>query len=184
MGGKQINFFATREELADWCSKIESQTSVNYFRFGLFDESVTEVFTSLVSLDGFGFNRTGNTTLGDCFLVVLDGEKPNCEPIPQRKGCIKYSFDQAMNPGSVMFWPGGHYDDTTLLPGCVSTISSSENALKVFGLFRETIRKSSKKVGVYYVGEQAFELLQNGARLTPLGVRSPREADLRLTGKA
>lgn len=182
MRGKQINFFATREDLTDWCQNIESRTSVNYFRFGLFDESVPEVFTSLVSLDGFGFNGTGNTALGDCFLVVLYEEKANCERIPQRKGGIKYSFNQATNPGSVMFWPGGHYDDSTLLPGCVSTISSSENSLKVFGLFRETIRKPSEKVGVYYVGEQAFELLQNGARLTPLGVRSPREADLRLTG--
>lgn len=179
MKGKQTHFFATRADLSLISQICEHSKQIKYILFGLFDESYLNSYSSLLDWKNVGSNLKGNTTSTECFLVLEREATVNFEVVPQRKGGIKYSVDQSRNPTSIIFRPSGLYNETSLIAGNLGTISTHPTSIELYNLFRKTIQKHSKKVGNYYVAEDALELMKQGVRMVTMGIDSPSEYDLK-----
>jgi hypothetical protein len=90
-----------------------------------------------------------------------------------------FTVDQDMNPTSIVFWPGGLYQDHALICGHIGTISDNAESIDLYESFRTTVLKGFTKIKSYYVGPEALRRLDSGWRLVTISVRSPAEYDLR-----
>jgi len=83
-----------------------------------------------------------------------------------------------MNPDSIVFRPGGAFDDRAVIGGSVGTISSHSTSLNLFNIFRTSIVGRFISIGDSYVGADAGRLLDEGWRLTD-NVQAPERFDLK-----
>jgi hypothetical protein len=144
----------------------------------LFDGPELERMLSLARAPGLGLAPTGNTVLEPTYLVAARALPIEVRPVEQRKGGVKYAVDQAVNPRTIAFHPGGVFEEGCLISGVVSTASPDPASLELMKVFIKELRKRFTKVNAFHVGPRALELLDKGWRLTPTA-RAPREVDLR-----
>lgn len=50
-------------------------------------------------------------------------------------------MDQAENPDSIVFWPGGFYNKENLICGHIGTISDTDGSKKIFKCFEKALKK-------------------------------------------
>jgi hypothetical protein len=179
MKGGQTHYFATTNDLVGLVKSVEIARPIKYAEFGLVDSPQPVVHETLLNWAGLGRNSSGKAGIGG-FLVVDKGEEVKGNPVPQRKGDIKFSFDQAANPHSIILRPSGLFDENTLIVGSVGTISDASASMQLYKLFRDSLDKNSVQVGYARVCMDAMEFMKNGGRMVTIGVGSPAEFDLRL----
>jgi hypothetical protein len=85
--------------------------------------------------------------------------------------------DQLANPDSVVFNPGGIWNEDVVLEGLIGTAYESKISQALMKRFHNAINKIFTKVKGYYVGPKALTLLEEGKRLTS-AVQSPPQGDL------
>ena len=102
------------------------------------------------------------------------------EDVPQRRGGIRYSVYQPLNPKSIVIKVGGEYKDEALIAGQIGTISKDADSLSLMKAFGKEIRKAFKKAGPYWIGPGAERALHSGLRLTA-SLQSPKETDLQVS---
>lgn len=120
---------------------------------------------------------SGSAIACNQYLVQKRDQRFEGREISRKDGEARFSFDQLINPKSVVLAPGGRWGYDVLLNGRVTTISADVEALNLFGRFSKAIKKNFTKVRAYSVGPDAIVLLRSGARLT-IASQSPREYDL------
>lgn len=80
----------------------------------------------------------------------------------------------------VSFNAGGIWKDDILLNGLIDTWSDHKTAQRLMRQFTAAIKKNfTVKIGMYWVGPQAYALLRQGMRLT-INEKAAPEFDLRL----
>jgi hypothetical protein len=84
---------------------------------------------------------------------------------------------QLENPDCTTLTHGGLYSPDVLISGRIATASNTHAAKKIQSAFSNAIAKLFTRVNAFYVGPAAFELLQQGCRLT-VNAAAPREYDL------
>jgi len=179
---KQILFFATKADLIPVIKLIESQRAVKYVNYENSGSSRISYLDSLLSYKELGINKTGAHITGVMFFV-LDKEKTlNLEKSFGLFGRARYSFSHLNNPDTIIFQPGGLYKGKHLICGRVGTTSDSKESLELYERFLKAITREFKKVKSYYVGDEAYKMLLEGYRLITMGVDSPPEYDLKLSG--
>lgn len=177
----QIHFFATRSDLEPGLRAIEARRPLKYVLLVARDSPESEALSSLLATENLGRSRTGDHVTGDCYLVAEAKAKIRVESVRQRRGGVRYFVNQAENPKSLVFWPGGLYGDDALVCGHIGTVSRDPDALELYRQFAAAITGGFEKIGNYRVGAAAARLLDQGVRLVTMGVRSPREYDLKRT---
>ncbi|NLD46606.1 MAG: hypothetical protein GX660_05330 [Clostridiaceae bacterium] len=177
---KQIHIFATKSDLIPGIKLVESQREIRYVLYEDFSSSCVPYIDSLLNYEKLGINHTGSHTTGDMFFVLDKKNTLNVEKASGFFGLAKYSFNQLNNPDSIVFQPGGLYKNKHLICGHIGTASDSRESLDLYRQFSKTIIKGFVKVKSYYVGEEAYKMLEGGERLITIGVNSPREYDLEL----
>lgn len=89
----------------------------------------------------------------------------------------RWAIDQLANPDSTVLWHGGLWRPDVLLSGRVASNSKTASSQSLQRAFDTQIKRHFSRIKAFYVGEEAAQLLDSGARLTT-SVQSPLEYDL------
>jgi len=127
----------------------------------------------------FGTSIASSHSTADTFIAIKKNEQLSIRPVNQRRGVIKYAVDQYINPNSIIICPGGVYNNQSIIMGMIGSTSVNSESKTIENQYKREIKKYFSNVRGMWVGEEAFTMLQNGARLTS-SVRSPKECDLQL----
>jgi len=172
-----VHFFATKFDLETLLRAIESKRELQYVRAGLFDVSALNHQPSLLNDSNFG-NCTEGDSVQEVRYLVADRNVPfEIRPVPQHNGGTKYAIDQKANPKTIVFRPGGVFNNTAVIAGDAGTISDDAASLALFQLFSKDIKRQFQKIKSDYMGNEAVTLFDKGWRLTS-SVKSPPLYDL------
>ena len=172
-----INFFATRADLLDLLTEVESKQDIHYAEAGMFDNDGLVVYTSATRIPGLGESQVQQSVQGRILLIADVPTEFVLRSVPQRRGGVRYAVDQKQNPDSVSLLPGGQFDEQTILAGNFGTCTDSSASLALIKLITETTKGKWAKIKSYAVGPEAAKILDSGGRLTA-NLHSPRVYDL------
>lgn len=175
MNAKQVFFFGTSADMAELIESIESKKNLIYHKAGLLEENELVSFSSLINAN-IGTTEYGENNLCPAYIVVESGTDINIRTVPQRAGGEKLAIDQATNPASIYFRPGGSYKSEAIIEGKCGTISTDEKSQDIFNLFSQELKTKFKKNKGYFIGKEALESYYKEVRLTQ-NVKSPLEYD-------
>lgn len=181
MGIKRVNFFCCKDDLILIIQNIEKSLKLKYVAGGVYS-SINDVrlYTTLLDYENLGTHKSGEHQDG-YFLIVEATSGITLDEFRLVDGSIRYSVNQLKNPGSIIFHPGGIYENRFLVHGQVSTISTSYIAQRLIKVFQKEIkRQCPKKNGVFYYSEEVKHLYDNGVRLITISTKSPIEYDLKI----
>lgn len=80
---------------------------------------------------------------------------------------LPFVFCEKKNSSSIVYEPGGWFDNKVLVSGRISTILESKESKDLYQLFKSELFEGFVKVQSYSVGPEALCHLRNGIRLTP-----------------
>ena len=172
-----IDVFATRADLLDVLTDVESARPIHYTEAGVFDTPEPAQYGSCLEIPGLGAIRAAEANLAPIFLVTDATISFTIRPVPQKRGGIRYAMDQRVNPDSVALYPGGQFDDRTIVAGSIGTCTDSAASAALLVMIATAIRTKWSEIKSYAVGPEAARILDAGGRLTA-NLRSPREYDL------
>jgi hypothetical protein len=173
----QRHFFATPSDLQTVFEQAEAKGPFCYALAGVFDARRPSVFASALILPTLREPAASQTGACATYVIVPAALEVRVRPVPQAAGGVKYAVDQLENPDSATLTHGGLFAPGVLISGRVATVSATPTAKKIQSAFSNAIHKSFVRVNAYYVGPNAYELLQQGCRLT-FNADAPREYDL------
>jgi hypothetical protein len=81
-------------------------------------------------------------------------------------GRVRYEVFHSDNQWSIVFSPGGMHDDSTLIAGEIGTINPSKRSRQLYKQVVREVLRGFEKIKSFWVGPEAGELLDRGARLT------------------
>lgn len=177
MKSKQIMFFATRSDIQEILANMEDLFHVVYFETGLFDSNNPTKYTSIFSITNFGQASAGDWNNDRGFMIVPKEHKLVVRDINQRAGGTKYAIDPFANPDSASLRLGGLYENNIMVAGNFGIVYNADFANSIFKYFSSKIKTHFKRIGAFYVGEEAQIKLREGWRLVT-DEKSPREYDL------
>lgn len=177
---KELYFFLTKNDLISILQKVEQFIQLKYVESkAYFTTNEIKEYISLEKYEELGINKSGNHQ-AESILVVERTHKVNVREVQQVDGSIKYYVDQMNNEESVLFWPGGIFDNKYLICGHVGTAYLNEKSKMIFDIMQKMIKKQCKtKVGKYYVSEEAKKLY-NDIRFITININQSKEYDLKI----
>lgn len=176
---KRLNFYALRRDILLVLESVERVTNIQYARMINAPSAAVEVFRRAVEIPTLGQadRETGSTC--DSYLVLEATARVYTRAVRGTGGIERLCIDQLSNPDSLILMPAGMWKEDVVLGGMIGTASQSPVARMLLKRFEAVFRKSFCRVGAYWVGPDAMELLRTGKRLTA-SVQSPPEYDLRI----
>ena len=178
MAKNQLSFYATKADLESLLRTVESKYLLQFVVTGLFDSPNIGRMQSLLAAPDLGHLAVGDINHAPGYLVASREIRIKVEPVPQRRGGVKYAVDQLANPTTIAFRPGGSFGERCLIAGQVGTTSDNSRSLELFQAFSKEVRNQFAKIKSFYVGKEAGRLLNKGWRLTA-NAKSPPLFDLR-----
>lgn len=175
MKSRQVMFFAVLDDIMPLLQNIEGTVDRNYYEMGLFDNKDIIHYNSIFDTPNIAFTLSGDRNRIDRYLVMKKGTILSIREVPQKNGGIKYAVDQSINSKSIEIRLGDMYRDAeNVIVACrVATISNDDDSNELYKLFSSKIKKDFKRIGAFYVGEKAEEILRSGWRLVT-NVQSPK----------
>lgn len=178
---KSVYFFATHSDIGLVLCAAESQRRLQYTQAGMFDTRVPHTVLSYTSIPSLGYSLTGDSNL-DPFWIITDADSTiRVAAVPQRRGGMRYRIDPALNPESVVMWPGGVYGESCIIAGQFATVMSNKTSLELQVLLSRALRERFVSIRTYLVGPEAERCLDSGWRLAH-GVKAASECDLSRNG--
>jgi hypothetical protein len=168
MTSKQTMFFSTSSDIKPILKNIEELYKIQYYKMGMFDNTKDIMnYKSFSLIDKLGFTIYGDWNLIDRYLIIQQKAVLNIRDVHQRKGGIKYVVDQVVNAASIEFKMGGIYTEKNdvLVAGRIATASNGEFSNKLYKSFATMVKEQFRRVGSFYVGNEALEKLKAGWRL-------------------
>ena len=174
---KRINFFATKDDLLLVLRKLEASRPIKYTRAGQLVGPVPEIWKSGDDLPQLG-KATGDQAVAcDPFLVIDEDSTVHVESRRMFNGQERFDVYQYMNPDSIELRPGGEWTDGAIIPGDITTISTSPISQALMRSAHSAIKKHFTRVRAFWVGPEALVALRSGKRLT-YAIQSPPAFDL------
>lgn len=178
MALKELLFFATILDLEPHFKALEDHYELQYFETGLFDSEIPIQYESIFDTPSIGYASSGDWIRDKKLLIVPKTNNLSIRSILQKKGDVKYAIAPSANPISVYLQLGGIWDSNSLIAGkfgCETNYDFTSDIYK----FVSSFLKKFPKISRFYVGDDAYEKLQKGWRLTT-NVKSPLVYDLKL----
>ena len=174
--GKPIPFYATQNDLFDLLGSLSAPGNLAVTESGLFEHP--EVRTSaLEQAEHLGISESGNHVTDKTYLIHKVAETIDVREIPQRRGGVRYSVDQQMNPHTVGLRAGGTFGENVVISGQLGLGTGDPRSDELAKLLLREMKKRFTKIKSYYVGAEALSLFDSGARLT-INFAAPPEYDL------
>lgn len=185
---KSIHLYATKRDLEELLTAIESQRPLKYTRAGMSDTPIVVTFTSCLHIPNLGCAPSGDSNLEPFWLITDAHANVEIESVPQRRGGVRYGIDPGLNPESVVIWPGGvfeghvkrpgrEYSGKAVIAGQIATAMFNPTSLELMNLFAREAKRHFTRIKSFFVGPQAEQLWDAGCRLAH-GITSPTECDL------
>jgi hypothetical protein len=174
----QINFFATREDLAPGLGRLDERRPLQYVTY-LDPGPQPPVHASLLAIPDLGRARTGDHMSGHCYLVMERGAEVPVRGVPQKGGAVQHMVDLDRLPPAAIFRPGGVFEERVLISGNLGPVGDGEESLALYRDCAAQLFKGFQKIKAYKVGPEAARALDEGWRLVTISVRSPAGYDLR-----
>lgn len=176
---KTVRFFATNADIYPILSKIEDEMPLMYIKSGLFKTKNVDKFLTAKDIPNLGIMSDEHEPDCDTFLVTARNANVEIRSIKQNNGSVLFAVDELSNPDSLTFRPAGMLGNDVIISGTLGSTSDMEISNKVIKTFSNSIKKQFKKVGAFWVGQEAYSMLLAGKRLTG-ATQSPREYDLKI----
>jgi hypothetical protein len=177
---KHILFFALNEDLLSLLELVDSKGPLKYVRMGNFARAAIKeglsIFDTGVGIPNLGKATAESSAACEAFLVCEQKTPIDLRAFHGSAG-ERVCVDQLTNPDSVVFTPGGVWNEDIVLHGRVATASESRISQALMKRFQAPTKRTFSKVKAFYVGPKALRLLESGKRLT-ISAQSPREFDL------
>lgn len=142
-----------KDDLINMSSMIEKQINVVYIRNNAYHQADAKGFEAIIDLPNLGLNMSGNQQ-SESYMVIDKNCNISWRKVKQKNNDYRYFVDQAENPDSIVFWPGGFYNKENLICGHIGTISDTVGSKRIFKCFEKSIKKiCSEKQGRYYYSE-------------------------------
>ncbi len=168
---KTLYFFMNKDDLINMSSIIEKQIDVAYIRNNAYHQTGIKGFGSIKDFPDLGLNMSGNQQ-NESYIVIEKKCNINWRKVKQKNNDYRYFVDQAENPDSIVFWPGGFYNKENLICGHIGTISDTDGSKKIFKCFEKSIKKiCSEKQGRYYYSENVKTM--KNVRLITMNIKEP-----------
>jgi len=174
----QTIFYATEGDLISVLASLEAEKPLRYTLTGLLQGKNPKTFLSYSDIPNLGHASHPTAVANPAFLLSLDGTEIVSREVPQLSGGSLFAFDKLHNSETIVLRPGGTFQDDIILYGSVGTVSQSIVSRQLYSFVGKRFRKIFKKLREFYVGREALEALNLGARLT-IGASSPPEFDLK-----
>jgi hypothetical protein len=171
-------FYATADDLRPGLKRFEEAVAVRYYEMGIFDFPAPLRFDAGAELPGLGLAPSGDANHEPFYLVMYRSASIEPREIPQNSGGAKFAIDQLQNPDSTVFRPCGMYEVGVMIAGRISTMGLTPTAIELQRLMVRTVTKGFRRVRACWLGPQALEMFEKGARLTA-ALQMPREFDLK-----
>jgi len=173
------HFFATANDLLPVLAAVESRRRLAYTLTGHAASADITSFYSGESLPTLRSSATSDTASTASAYLVMEVDTPIVVRPTQVQGEDKprWAIDQLANPDSTVLWHGGLWRPDVLLSGRVASNSKTASSQSLQRAFDTQIKRHFSRIKAFYVGEEAAQLLDSGARLT-MSVQSPLEYDL------
>jgi hypothetical protein len=151
-----IKFYATKKDLITGLQKIESSSSLQYIRSGIYDTSEFEECRPLVDSH---ILKNSNS-----FLI----KKVNQQIIPRLEktgdGKQLYIVDQIGNPNTLIFVPSEYFQNQYFKCGCIRTDFKNNISRELFRFFSRTLKAGYTRINGYWIGPEALSIIttENG----------------------
>jgi hypothetical protein len=178
MAAKQINFYATYDDIGEVLEKLEAREDVMYVQTGLFDSDRPHIFESYKAINSLAVSVDGDANHVPGYLIMRKASQIVMRKVPQKSGGIRFAVDQNLIPDSLYFQSGGMCSNTIIVPGRIGIVHQTAISKGLFEIFARFMVKNFSKVKSYYVGREAYALWRNGMRLG-LGLKASTDIDLR-----
>ncbi|HWY61940.1 MAG TPA: hypothetical protein VNW15_08590 [Rhizomicrobium sp.] len=178
MAKNQIMFYATAADLSAVLSPIETERPLQYTLMGLFETTRSQTHLSYAGIPDFGRASNPTAAANPSYLLSLQGAQLRSRKVLQKAGGILFGVDQSCNADTIVLRPAGKYGNTVILCGMMGTASQAVTSKILYDFVGKQIRKHFKKSQEFFVGREAFDAWNAGARLT-IGAPSPPEFDLK-----
>ena len=151
-------FFLTKKDLELITKEFETRESVKYIKSGNHNTADIKEIKKFCEFENMGIKMHDDHQT-ESFLVIKEENELFLEKFYLvNTGEIKYAVYQRENLESIVFWPGGLYKDNYLIHGHTSTIHNNDVSKRLLSNLEKSIRKYSKKINGYYIGEDAMTL--------------------------
>lgn len=185
---KRIHFFSTKDDIRLISDFAEKKIDLKYIstrhHVYPFHEMASLTHESARDIENLGIASASQT--GSCEKFVVVERSTTVSPeithiganLPD--GGKLYTYYSVANcANAIEFNAGGEYRGA-LINGLIQTWSDAPGAQKLMRLFLSAFKKEfNVKVGVYWIGPEAYEFLKNGGRLTH-NFEAGSEFDLRV----
>lgn len=178
MTRNQIVFYATARDLDSVLLPLEAEEPLQYTLMGLFEAKKPLSYLSHTNIPEFGRATHPTAAANPSYLLSLQGTKIRIREVPQKVGGVFFSIDQFWNENTVVLRPGGRYGNNVILCGMIGTVSQSAASKALYSFVVKPLRKDFLKKQEFFVGPEALDVWNAGARLT-IGASSPPEFDLK-----
>jgi hypothetical protein len=178
MAKNQTMFYATARDLGPVLSALEATKPIRYTTTGLFKTKGPQTYSSFTDIPDFGRAIHPTAAANPSYLLSIQGTPIHAREVPQKTGGVLFAVDQAKNPDSVGFRPGGRYGNAVILCGTIGTVSQSSQSKELYNFAVKAFRKGFLRRQEFLLGPEAREVWNAGVRLT-IGASSPVEFDLK-----
>ena len=176
---KQILFFASRNDIIAVLDRFDATGAVKYVPSGTISSPSCSGFDKGSSIPNLGTASNASAINSQTFLICTSDTEISLRPLADNDCRIRFAVDQLQNPDTIVFSPGGLWNNNILLSGRAGTVSQSRLSQDLMKRFQRALKADFQKVRAFYVGPEAMESLKNGQRLTT-AAQSPPEFDLSL----
>lgn len=177
--GKEIFLFETRKDLIELLKFIDDSFNVKYTEAGLLDD-LPMTNNSLTNKSDIGVIHHKDWVFNERFLILNQDKELQIREVKQVKGGIKYAIDQLKNEDSLMISLGGYNEmENSIIASGISTNQNTDFTKYFFKKLRGFLKKN-KKVGRFYIGQEALDKANKGVRLTE-DSRQSKDYDISIT---
>jgi hypothetical protein len=178
MPAKQMNFYATYDDIGKVLEQVEAQERVKYVLTGLFDVDTPQTFETYRAINSLSVSIDGDANHVPGYLILKESNAIAIRKVPQKLGGNKFAIDQSLIQDSIYFQSGGTFSNEIIVPGKIGFAYETPISRSLYSAFAKIIMKNFSKVKSYYVGREAYALWQNGMRLAP-SLRASVDIDLK-----
>jgi hypothetical protein len=175
----RILFFAAGDDLRAVLHAVETESPVKYTQTGRFPTHDPITFLSCAAIPDLGKANASTAGLCTSYLVSEPTETIRIRRIDKGPSDKRFAVDQLMNQKTVVLTPAGCLNSEIVLHGSVATVSKSPEAQVLMRRFLAAFKNNFNRIEEFWLGPQAYALLENGKRLT-IAQQSPRDFDLSL----
>jgi hypothetical protein len=178
----QLHFYATRADLLTVLTTIQSTEAIKYVQAGYADTDEFPVFYSAEEIHDLGTTRADGWTSAKRYLIMGKDVDVNIEQ-SMLDGRARFSIYSGINPTAVELSPSGILREGFLIYGRLANLDLTDESKRLQRKLTRIFKKHFQRVEYAFVGNEAFELLKAGWRLSQ-AVQNPPEYALRIPGSS